>query len=266
MKSQTKFWTDIRCNSWKSFWRGIEKLPGLPEYYWIFRGQANSEWRLEPTIERGFDLNHIAGRECDLYEGFNAKAHLYSSRLPLQNDHLSWIAMMQHHGCPTRLLDWTYSPLVAAFFALSEFQPAKHAAIWALSKSKLTVEDWWQTKEKSIVQSSLKVVLDEHSTRAATKNKESLVRICTPGFESQRMSSQQGCFLYNCNLTESFQDGLVGMVGGDRGWAYRFLIPQSTRDEFLKKLLWMNVHDVSLFPDLDGLGRFLKMKADLFGS
>lgn len=265
MKRRDKFWVETRCNSWKSFWSQIQGLPGIPEYDWIFRGQANSGWRLEPTIERGFGTKNIAERECELYEGFHAKAHLYSSRLPLPNDHLSWIGMMQHHGCPTRLLDWTYSPLVATYFALADSHPEPYSAVWAISTGRLKNEEWWIGQGPISSNSQLKVALDQQLTRVCTAGNQSLVRLCTPGFESQRISSQQGCFLYNCNLAESFEASLNGMMGSDDGWAYKFLIPRSSREEFLRKLLWMNVHAVSLFPDLDGLSRFLKMKSELVG-
>ena len=173
---------------------------------------------------------------------------------------------MQHHGCPTRLLDWTYSPLVATYFALADSHPEPYSAVWALSMRSLKHEEWWETKEPTRVESQLKVALDEPFTQACTEENRSLVRLCTPGFESQRISSQQGCFLYNCNLAESFEESLKGMMGSGQGWAYKLLIPQASRQEFLRKLLWMNVHPVSLFPDLDGLSRFLKMKSELIVS
>lgn len=50
--------------------------------------------------------------------------------VPADADTFQWLALMQHHGAPTRLLDFTWSPFVSAFFALE--RATKDAAIWAI--------------------------------------------------------------------------------------------------------------------------------------
>jgi hypothetical protein len=261
------FWKEVECDSWEYFLSQIQGLSGAPEYEWIFRGHSNSAWLLKPTIERLFDLHNIAEKECDLYEGFHSKAHLYSSRLPLQGDHTSWIAMMQHHGCPTRLLDWTYSPLVATFFSLAEPSPSEYSAVWAIAMHELKSEIWWNTKEMLSDgiddQGGPRVVLDAIGTRHATELGKPLVRLVTPSFETQRISAQQGCFLYNCDLNRGLEESLAEMMNSNHGWALKFMIPKAQRETFLKRLMWMNIHDLSLFPDLEGLSRFLSAKSKL---
>ncbi len=75
--------------------------------------------------------------EKQLFHDFTSKAHLYTSHLPSEDDHLSWIAAMQHHGVPTRLLDWTYSPYVALFFAVANQGEEDRAGVWAIHTSPL---------------------------------------------------------------------------------------------------------------------------------
>src|ERR1700739_1556162 len=52
--------------------------------------------------------------------------------LPAEKEELEWMALMRHHGAPTRLLDWTRSPYVAAFFAIAEAREDEESAIWAI--------------------------------------------------------------------------------------------------------------------------------------
>src|SRR5690606_29165357 len=68
---------------------------------------------------------------------FQRRAHHYSSDLPEKDNVLEWLALMRHHGSPTRLLDFTKSPYVAAFFAVSKAARDDSAAIWAINAKAL---------------------------------------------------------------------------------------------------------------------------------
>jgi hypothetical protein len=66
---------------------------------------------------------------------FQKKAHLFLTHIPERSDTFQWLALMQHHGAPTRLLDFTWSRHVAAFFALE--RTTKRAAVWAVNPKRL---------------------------------------------------------------------------------------------------------------------------------
>lgn len=130
-------YSELNIESWTKF---REVLDGAEYESWAFRGHSDSTWKLYSTISRYFiDFGiHKDARPQQEYRSlriFRRKAHLLLTRVPNEGDSFQWLALMQHHGAPTRLLDFTWSPYVAAFFAL-ERATAK-AAIWAIFPPKL---------------------------------------------------------------------------------------------------------------------------------
>jgi len=79
----------------------------------VYRGVSNKKHRLIPTIGR--DEEYSVNDEIESFRRFKRRAHSTVNSKP-DND-WDWLAIAQHHGLPTRLLDWTTSPLVALYFA-----------------------------------------------------------------------------------------------------------------------------------------------------
>src|SRR5580765_7717482 len=79
-----------------------------------FRGHRDSRWSLLPAIKRGY----LADDERNFSNRFRSRAGTRHEMLPNYDDLPSWLSLMQHYGVPTRLLDWTSSPLIALYFAL----------------------------------------------------------------------------------------------------------------------------------------------------
>lgn len=113
---------------------------------WLFRGQRTCECPI-PRIFRPSATNGIAfdkvkcGLEPRLGHEFRDYAHSVNSNCPGPEEYLEWLALMQHHSAPTRLLDWTRSPLVAAFFSVEIIDPcdeSKDGSFWVLNSGQLT--------------------------------------------------------------------------------------------------------------------------------
>ena len=134
----------VHCDSAGDLLRSLSDLCDSGNDIWIFRGQANADWRLTSTLERDKKLKPFEESERAMLELFRSKAHIYTDLFRGRSDlsRVHALSIMQHHGAPTRLLDFTYSPSVAAFFSVCDDResPPEYASVWAVNASKVR---WW---------------------------------------------------------------------------------------------------------------------------
>jgi hypothetical protein len=119
-----------------STWSRYLKLIHQDYLNWAFRGHARAEWGLVPTITRELLNRHVNRKywlkqEHRILWVFQRKVVHYLNDPPQIGDTFRWLGLMQHSGAPTRLLDFTWSAYVAAFFALET--ATGDAAVWALN-------------------------------------------------------------------------------------------------------------------------------------
>jgi hypothetical protein len=121
----------------------VKEVGSLPEYLQhieeqctgernvLFRGHTNTKWKLEPKIAR-FRLRTrftLPTAEAEMLQDFKRQALPHVAR-ELRND-WDWLALAQHHGLPTRLLDWTTNALVALWFAVERPpEDNEKGAVW----------------------------------------------------------------------------------------------------------------------------------------
>src|SRR5688572_12019320 len=121
----------VKPDSW-------EAVRTLAKYLirWGFRGQEDANWGLETTLHRGasqfgFPLEFLSKREAIIIEQFQRRAHHYLNHLPKEDQWLDWLALIQHYGGPTRLLDFSHSVYVGAFFAVEK--ASEDSVIWGIN-------------------------------------------------------------------------------------------------------------------------------------
>ena len=102
---------------------------------WLFRGERTTAWQPKTSLERCCDRLGVKPKMRRTIEGritreFRRAYHQFAPRVPDLESIVEWLSIMQHHGAPTRLLDFTYSVYVAAYFAVEEAD--SDSVVWAL--------------------------------------------------------------------------------------------------------------------------------------
>jgi hypothetical protein len=124
---------DEREMRWEELSRLVESLgPG-----WLFRGQQDARWELKTSLERHTPPERSQSEAEDLLlREFRRRAHVYLQPHHIPDDQGEWLAVMQHFGAPTRLLDVTKSPFVALYFAIEDAtDPDRDCAVWAFNRT-----------------------------------------------------------------------------------------------------------------------------------
>lgn len=188
--------------------------------YTVFRGVSDVAHELIPKIGR--PGTKVKGKmhkvEADMLSMFQDRSVPYLTFTP-RND-WEWVALMQHHGAPTRLLDWSRNPLVAAYFAVEKDSPSD-GAVYV-----------WSNKERPV---NIKKEVGPFAVEA--------VRKFIPAHVSERIIAQAGMFtVHPAPFLPMAEEGLEKIV-----------LAQGFKKQMKDTLFKYGVHRATLFPGLDGL-------------
>jgi hypothetical protein len=205
---------------------------------WVFRGQSNADWPLESSLER-FASTMAQPRMAESIEShhlheFRRRASHYTEVYPEHDNLLEWLALMRHHGSPSRLLDFSRSPYVAAFFAAAEAARNDTVALWAIDARELRfLSAWALTGELCVdyveigkqclenpayslsgpqVFSRLIGGMDAHALVPRTGPIPNVVFPIEPQSMSERMLLQKGLFLFPTSLEWGFNRSLKSLL------------------------------------------------------
>lgn len=255
-----KDFTEIRLKAWK-------ELHDLARPNWIYRGQCDASWALSTSLERCFLREGIEGEaraklERELLREFMRTYHNYAAHVPERERLLEWLSLMQHHGAPTRLLDFTFSIYVAAYFAVEK--AASDSAIWAMNAGwamsqgvqaferagKTDAAAWSERTEERHELVSPALLLDPPSVPA--------ILVLSPYRMNDRLRTQKSTFVVPGDVTAGFMDNLRSVPGhDDERNLVKIVLPASVRAKAVESLHYMNISRTSLFPGLDGYAQSL---------
>ena len=254
-------------------WEGFLKEYKPKVDKWIFRGQSCDE-PLGTGLERalnsyGIPLSEAHSIEKYMIRDFRRRYKGADGDMA-QDDTLYCLSLMQHYGCPTRLLDWTYSPHIAAFFAVENISFEKdkerkayvfclnHEWINRSAKIKLGNGELFRIRfgddRKSLTDASFIPLYMEA--------REKFVVAENPWQLHDRLSTQKGVFLVQGDISKSMMENISYMEGWESSEnlvRLKILIdtPSGLNDVY-EELRLMNITHESLFPGLDGFSRSLK--------
>ncbi|MBL0136935.1 MAG: FRG domain-containing protein [Bacteroidetes bacterium] len=262
----------------------------------VYRGQSDESWRLESSLER-FIRDSITARseytfsEKWMLHEFKRKAHFFNIHRPSENNNIEWLSIIQHHGGPTRLIDFTNSFYVALFFASMEPKKSGFSVVGInndaifnrLHDLKVTSYDREETTIDEIYH------LQRDVANSFIGKESSNVRPALISFEpeifSERISRQQGLFVLGTDSEISFEKNAMSFF--DKGKEainyesigiedftdlfqdqkrrhevalYKLNFSANLRGPINRMLRMMNLNYEILFPGLDGLAKSLIYK------
>lgn len=246
---------------------------------WIFRGQANSKWPLETSLERAFkkfkltDKNARYAAERHIIEMGDRVLCQYRDISSLIKDKLDLLAFIQHFGGVTRLLDFTDSFPVALFFASESASDSDFdVSVWCLRRDELRRDNINlrnRDKRREFASQILECGLEMDSVIAFA-----------PSVLNARLYAQQGLFVMPCSFEKSLADLLACVLQTDlpanensesdlgdlnvdskNAVLLKFDVDKNILRDVLVALRKLNVSADHLFPDITGICRSLSLLA-----
>jgi hypothetical protein len=228
-----------------TFYRWDELKDWVAQYddqeRYVFRGQGDSAWQLTTSLARHFLAHNVVSdewrrRELKMYRMFRERLlsicpRMYDNWMPIDI-----LSLMQHHGTPTRLLDFTYSPLVASFFAL--YDARGDSVVWVMDI------DNFKAMQKS-------EGFDDYSGPTHIEGyhialKHPGAAILHPSYPHLRLAAQRGCFLVPGHISEEVSSLYIFS---------KVILSEDLVLDSLTRLRGLGIDREFLFPDLDKIAQ-----------
>lgn len=248
-------WSDLQS---KIFMDSYDKNIKRFRSPYVFRGIQNKSYELRTSLLR---LGNTP-KEMEKHLFRNFKKYAPRDTVTEDNDWL-WLSIAQHHGLPTRLIDWTFSPYIALHFLCEDIEKFNQdGVLWCV--------DYYKTKE--FLPSRFKQALETENARSFDIS--TLKSVCPTLKELNNYLEKDGNFIvffeppsmderivHQFALFSFMSDPNVLMNDwlNDRDDLYfRLIIPAKLKWEIRDKLDQINITERMIYPGLDGLSKWLK--------
>jgi len=243
------------CQTWESTKTVVSQLAGADEFFW--RGQSDASWRLCSSLYRFFKGNDIPDTNKLRLERLSIQqfraSHNRVVNQPSGGERISTtdiMVKMQHYDCPTRLLDWTWSPYIAAYFALIDIKPAG-GAIYGLNITEyqamigpeLPLDDYDHGLLTSLPDRILNRFLDSKIRFPIPIN---------PTAYTGREFQQQSTFLLDLVLQSTTEENLEGLAPD---YLHKINLSPDIVANALEDLATMNIDGFHLFEGVEGCAK-----------
>jgi hypothetical protein len=247
------FFRESRIRSVYDLFRAVEvRRRRLRVPIW-FRGVTNRQYTLVPSLGRS---PYVLGQERALINVFKQNAVQFLEQRP--PNQWEWLFLARHHGVPTRLLDWTESPLIGLYFAVHSADGSgrgdrRDGAIWVLLPTELNRQANIALSDKA----ALPIFEDDddhlRNYLPTTLASEQVSRL-TPAAgiairHSKRMQAQHSVF----TVTHRDQTPIEHI--GDGRHIGRYIVPAASKGRIRRQLAALRIDRLSVFPELDNAAR-----------
>jgi hypothetical protein len=224
----------IHCENWNDFKRQVlERLFGSDPFrrgIFLFRGQRDSEWALKSSYDRWFETTNMPeSRRVPVAEELLTQFKTDIAGLSAYagiDDRSQILALAQHHELPTRLLDWSQSPYIAAFFAFAG------------------------ALETDPSHGSIAVVALDTRNYAWTGRGVTLLNVRGNG--NVRLRNQEGQFTLLESASTCLEDHTERLAAEEPWPLYKFVVPATEARLALSELDIMGINACRVYPDLQG--------------
>jgi hypothetical protein len=216
--------------------------------FW-FRGEASEGWELMPSMLRPPYDKASRPKERLLMNMFREHAPAYVTNVP--EYWIDWQVLMQHHGCPTRLLDWTESALTALFFAVKsrDQKPSDGAgAVYVLEPGSLAALDEMSGRRTILTSQAMRL---EDIELRGLEGKFTYPLPILPAYNTPRAHAQKSRFTLYPYKPSPIPHPVLQKIR----------IPFDAKKTMFWDLKTSGVTATTIYPDLDGLARELRVVA-----
>jgi hypothetical protein len=251
---RARSWTELIDQLYAGAWNEDLQRHRSP---FAFRGGAAPHTLVNSLLRLSNDKIGVERLELSLLRNFRKYAHATTSERIESIWH--WLAVAQHHGLPTRLTDWTYSPFVALHFAT--FDPATYdmdgvvSCVNFVEAHRLLPKRLRTILEEEHSDTLTVEMLSEFKTLGAfdSLSRETFVAFIEPPSLDARIVNQFALFSLMSNPAAS----LEAWMQAHPQLCRRVIVPAELKWEIRDKLDQANINERTLFPGLDGLSRWL---------